>query len=86
MPHHFLTVSAGPAKVFLKSVDHKWNCIIYVFCYRGYLGPGGLSDGGKYFNCTGGATGYIDRLLLGENHLYGYPTCKVRFFHIIDIN
>ena len=24
-------------------------------CPKGYLGPGGLHDGGKYFNCTGGA-------------------------------
>ena len=48
-----------------------------VFHSRGYLGPGGLAEHGKYFNCTGGAAGYIDRLLLTSNHIYGSPTCKV---------
>ncbi|XP_066926050.1 heparan-alpha-glucosaminide N-acetyltransferase-like [Clytia hemisphaerica] len=45
-------------------------------CPRGYLGPGGLDNHGHYENCTGGAAGYIDRLVLGDNHIYGYPTCK----------
>lgn len=44
--------------------------------YRGYNGPGGYHDDGKYFNCTGGAAGYIDRLILGTKHLYQYPTIK----------
>lgn len=39
-------------------------------------GPGGLHEGGQYFNCTGGATGYIDRWVFGDNHMYGHPTCK----------
>jgi heparan-alpha-glucosaminide N-acetyltransferase len=26
-------------------------------CGRGYLGPGGIGDEGKYFHCTGGAAG-----------------------------
>ena len=44
--------------------------------YRGYVGPGGIADGGLYPNCTGGAAGYIDRLLFGS-HMYQHPTCKV---------
>lgn len=39
-------------------------------CPAGYLGPGGLTEGGKYANCTGGAAAWLDRLLLGERHLY----------------
>ena len=36
------------------------SCITFLMplpnqCPKGYLGPGGLHDGGKYFNCTGGA-------------------------------
>ena len=44
---------------------------------RGYLGPGGLSEGGKYYNCTGGAAGEIDRWIFSDNHLYQSPTAKV---------
>ncbi|XP_018335503.1 heparan-alpha-glucosaminide N-acetyltransferase [Agrilus planipennis] len=43
-------------------------------CGKGYLGPGGLDQHGKYFNCTGGAAGYLDRLFFG-NHMYHTPTC-----------
>lgn len=39
-------------------------------CPSGYWGPGGIQEGGKFNNCIGGAAGYIDRLILGENHLY----------------
>lgn len=28
---------------------------------------------GKYANCTGGATGYVDKLILGSDHLYQRP-------------
>lgn len=38
-------------------------------CGRGYIGPGGLHDHGKYANCTGGVAGYIDRAVFGE-HMY----------------
>lgn len=38
-------------------------------CPTGYLGPGGYSNFGKFPNCTGGAAGYIDRLVFG-NHMY----------------
>nr|XP_002120178.1 heparan-alpha-glucosaminide N-acetyltransferase-like [Ciona intestinalis] len=47
-------------------------------CPTGYLGPGGLDNDGKYINetCVGGAAGYIDRVIFGEAHIYGHPTCK----------
>jgi len=45
-------------------------------CGRGYLGPGGIGDGGKYFNCTGGAARIIDEWILGPNHFYHSPTCR----------
>ena len=44
-------------------------------CPRGYMGPGGLADGGLYPTCVGGAAGYVDRVLLGWNHIYHHPTC-----------
>ncbi|XP_049771067.1 heparan-alpha-glucosaminide N-acetyltransferase-like [Schistocerca cancellata] len=45
-------------------------------CPRGYLGPGGWHMHGQYANCTGGAAGYIDRLILTPQHMYKNPTCK----------
>ena len=45
-------------------------------CPKGYLGPGGLHDGGKYFNCTGGAARVIDDFVFGANHIYQNPTSK----------
>ncbi|KAM4704112.1 heparan-alpha-glucosaminide N-acetyltransferase-like [Rhinophrynus dorsalis] len=48
-------------------------------CPKGYLGPGGIGDYGQYPNCTGGAAGYIDKWLLGEDHIYHHPTCKVLY-------
>jgi hypothetical protein len=45
--------------------------------FPGYLGPAGLANDGAYpAECIGGATGYVDRLILGTNHIYGYPTAK----------
>lgn len=39
-------------------------------CARGYLGPGGIHDYMQHQNCTGGATGFIDRSVIGESHMY----------------
>lgn len=44
-------------------------------CPKGYLGPGGLHEWGMYRGCTGGAAGYIDRVFVGEKHVYAHPTC-----------
>ncbi|KAL5505237.1 hypothetical protein EMCRGX_G006639 [Ephydatia muelleri] len=48
-------------------------------CPRGYLGPGGISEEGRYFNCTGGAAGKIDNWLLTPNHIYKRPTAQVMY-------
>ncbi|KAK9881463.1 hypothetical protein WA026_016348 [Henosepilachna vigintioctopunctata] len=44
-------------------------------CEKGYFGPGGLHKHGKYEGCTGGATGFIDRAILGH-HAYQHPTSE----------
>uniref|UniRef100_A0AAR5PNL4 Heparan-alpha-glucosaminide N-acetyltransferase catalytic domain-containing protein n=1 Tax=Dendroctonus ponderosae TaxID=77166 RepID=A0AAR5PNL4_DENPD len=41
--------------------------------FQSYMGPGGLHKNQQFYNCVGGATGYIDRLILG-NHVYQNPT------------
>lgn len=38
-------------------------------CPTGYFGPGGIHDGGRG-GCIGGATGFIDRIIIGKSHLY----------------
>jgi len=48
-------------------------------CGKGYVGPGGKSGAGRHKNCTGGANGYIDEVILGKSHLYGWPTCKTMY-------
>lgn len=45
-------------------------------CPSGYLGPGGIQDGKRFLNCIGGMTGYVDKVVLGENHVYQYPTAN----------
>ena len=39
-------------------------------CPRGYTGPGGIGDQGKYPQCTGGAHKVIDDAIWGERHIY----------------
>lgn len=39
-------------------------------CPAGYVGPGGLTEGGKFANCTGGAAAWLDHTILGKNHIY----------------
>jgi len=55
------------------------TCVTFLLsvpgCPRGYLGPGGMEQGGRYANCTGGASGYVDRQLLGTL-MYHHPTCQ----------
>uniref|UniRef100_A0A6A7G702 Heparan-alpha-glucosaminide N-acetyltransferase-like n=1 Tax=Hirondellea gigas TaxID=1518452 RepID=A0A6A7G702_9CRUS len=49
-------------------------------CPTGYIGPGGvvlLNDEGEPSpDCIGGATGYVDRWILGVEHIYQNPTAK----------
>ncbi|XP_070537803.1 heparan-alpha-glucosaminide N-acetyltransferase-like [Ptychodera flava] len=45
----------------------------------GYLGPGGpllFYKGNSLENCTGGAAGYVDRVIFGVQHIYTSPTCQ----------
>jgi heparan-alpha-glucosaminide N-acetyltransferase len=48
-------------------------------CGRGYLGPGGIANQGKFENCTGGAAGYVDSKIFGKNHIYDQPTCQATY-------
>ncbi|KAH9499240.1 hypothetical protein Btru_004505 [Bulinus truncatus] len=55
-------------------------------CPTGYVGPGGLSEGGKYKNCTGGATQYVDSILLGTNHMYQWPTPQAIYQTVVPFD
>ncbi|NXI35623.1 HGNAT acetyltransferase, partial [Galbula dea] len=70
-----------PQWILILLLEVIWLCLTFLLpvpgCPRGYLGPGGIGDFGNYPNCTGGAAGYIDRWLLGENHIYQHPTSAV---------
>ena len=50
-------------------------------CPTGYLGPGGVHENSQYWNCTGGAAGYIDIKFFGEDHIYDDPTEREIFFY-----
>ncbi|CAF4066476.1 unnamed protein product [Adineta steineri] len=45
-------------------------------CPKGYLGPGGKHEHGKYQNCTGGAARYLDQLILTDSHMARCWTCR----------
>lgn len=45
-------------------------------CPRAYFGPGGITNGGKYSNCTGGLYGYIDLQVFTSIHLNQDPACQ----------
>ncbi|NWS69644.1 HGNAT acetyltransferase, partial [Crotophaga sulcirostris] len=70
-----------PQWIFIVILEVIWLCLTFLLpvpgCPRGYLGPGGIGDFGRYPNCTGGAAGYIDRLVLGEKHIYQHPSSSV---------
>uniref|UniRef100_A0A8V0XYN5 Heparan-alpha-glucosaminide N-acetyltransferase n=1 Tax=Gallus gallus TaxID=9031 RepID=A0A8V0XYN5_CHICK len=72
-----------PQWIFILMLEVIWLCLTFLLpvpgCPRGYLGPGGIGDFGNYLNCTGGAAGYIDRLVLGEKHIYQHPSCNVLY-------
>jgi hypothetical protein len=50
---------------------------IYFVLKINFIDLGGLHENGKYENCTGGITGYIDRMIFTNKHLYQHPTCQV---------
>ena len=66
--------------LFFATLVLVWTLVTFLVafddCPAGYLGPGGMHDMRRYVNCTGGAAGYIDRLIIGEPRLYQTPTCK----------
>ncbi|XP_008320341.1 heparan-alpha-glucosaminide N-acetyltransferase isoform X2 [Cynoglossus semilaevis] len=68
-----------PQWVVILLLETLWLCLTFQMpvpnCPKGYLGAGGIGDNGLYPNCTGGAAGYIDRLVFGDN-MYRYPTCR----------
>lgn len=45
-------------------------------CPTAYFGPGGKHGNFSAPTCAGGATGYIDKLILGSTHIYQHPTIK----------
>lgn len=70
----YIQVLSICAQIFFQFLVEEF-CEFFCFC-RGYLGPGGLSENLTFPNCTGGAAGYIDRLLLGTDHIFQYPSAK----------
>ncbi|KAM8939872.1 heparan-alpha-glucosaminide N-acetyltransferase [Pelodytes ibericus] len=70
-----------PQWLVILALEAGWLCLTLLLpvpgCPTGYLGPGGIGDFSKFPNCTGGAAGYIDRLILGERHVYQHPTSNV---------
>lgn len=46
----------------------------FLFSFSGYLGPGGIQDNLEFKDCAGGMAGYIDKYILGQNHIYQHPT------------
>ena len=70
----------SPADFFFIAILVAWIWFVFFLnvpgCPIGYFGPGGLENNSIYHNCTGGATGYIDRLILGSAHMYSRPTCS----------
>ncbi|XP_050002726.1 heparan-alpha-glucosaminide N-acetyltransferase isoform X2 [Alexandromys fortis] len=75
--------SSWPQWLVILILESIWLALTFFLpvpgCPTGYLGPGGIGDLGKYPRCTGGAAGYIDRLLLGDNHLYQHPSSTVLY-------
>ncbi|XP_040587715.1 heparan-alpha-glucosaminide N-acetyltransferase isoform X2 [Mesocricetus auratus] len=75
--------SSWPQWLILLTLESIWLALTLFLpvpgCPTGYLGPGGIGDLGKYPHCTGGAAGYIDRLLLGDSHLYQHPSSTVLY-------
>ncbi|XP_030740520.1 heparan-alpha-glucosaminide N-acetyltransferase [Echinops telfairi] len=76
-------VTSWPQWLFILMLESIWLCLTFFLpvpgCPTGYLGPGGIGDWGKFPNCTGGAAGYIDRVLLGDDHLYQHPSSAVLY-------
>uniref|UniRef100_A0A8C1GD23 Heparan-alpha-glucosaminide N-acetyltransferase-like n=1 Tax=Cyprinus carpio TaxID=7962 RepID=A0A8C1GD23_CYPCA len=79
-----------PAWLIVIALEAIWLCLTFLLpvpdCPTGYLGPGGIGDFGQYQNCTGGAAGYIDRWLLGNNHIYQTPSSRVVYQSVVPFD
>ncbi|XP_016103157.1 heparan-alpha-glucosaminide N-acetyltransferase-like [Sinocyclocheilus grahami] len=79
-----------PPWLFVIAFETIWLCLTFLLpvpdCPIGYLGPGGIGDFGQYQNCTGGAAGYIDRWLLGNNHIYQTPSSRVVYQSVMPFD
>ncbi|CAL8366505.1 unnamed protein product [Gadus morhua 'NCC'] len=68
-----------PEWLFILLLETLWLCLTFLLpvpgCPAGYLGAGGIGDHGLYPDCTGGAAGYIDRWVFGDN-MFRWPTCR----------
>lgn len=73
-----------PQWLIIAIFEVVWHCLTFLLpvegCPTGYIGPGGLADNGSHFDCIGGAAGYIDRKVFGDDHIYGHPTAKVVYY------
>ncbi|XP_031628030.1 heparan-alpha-glucosaminide N-acetyltransferase [Contarinia nasturtii] len=74
----FLDVTSLSSQWIIMLVITAFHLIVIFFipvpnCGVGYLGPGGIHEMGRFNNCIGGATGYVDRLIIGTRHLYQRP-------------
>ncbi|KAL5278498.1 HGSNAT family protein [Megaselia abdita] len=48
-------------------------------CPKGYMGPAGKTLNPKQAHCIGGIVGYIDKKVLGNNHIYQHPTARYMY-------
>ncbi|XP_061602033.1 heparan-alpha-glucosaminide N-acetyltransferase isoform X2 [Cololabis saira] len=78
-----------PQWLIIIVLEALWLCITFLLpvpdCPTGYLGAGGIGDDGLYPNCTGGAAGYLDRWIFGDN-MYRYPTCRTLYLTVMPFD
>uniref|UniRef100_A0A2K6GMS5 Heparan-alpha-glucosaminide N-acetyltransferase n=1 Tax=Propithecus coquereli TaxID=379532 RepID=A0A2K6GMS5_PROCO len=70
--------SSWPQWLLILMLESIWLGLTFFLPVPG-CPPGGIGDLGEHPNCTGGAAGYIDRLLLGDDHLHQRPSCTVLY-------
>lgn len=82
----FLTSSLEIATYLIFIAIYIWVTFVWKYddhCPQGYQGPGGLHHNKAYFNCTGGAANYLDRIIFGKNHLYLEVSSKELYLNTI---
>lgn len=78
----FLDITSLSTQWIIMLVITAFHLVVIFFipvpnCPSGYLGPGGIHEMARYNNCIGGAAGYVDRLIIGTQHLYQRPRAAV---------